>query len=263
MPYKQKGKAQKYKQGMHVKGVSARTSSIVNKLVKKEVEKRELPKTITPSGSMKPKIMGTFIKPVRMQKLSFEGSWNAVCNSPNSSVPYVFNMNSINDPDFSNFTKNTKANGWSTCNLLYRAYRVHKCKVTLTFFNNSEQPVYVILSANNDLAVQPVNTLPSDILARAGSFGKICGRYASDNDTVSISRTYKLNEVEGITASEYSDSGKTSALMGADPADICRCYATIATLPEGFLNNGFGVFNIKMVFTVELLNPKEPTATQP
>jgi len=235
----------------------------LNQLVKKEVEKINQPSTITATGAMKPKIMSTFVKPVRMQKLSFEGSWNAVCNSPNASVPYVFNMNSIKDPDFSNFTKNTTANGWEIAKTLYNAYRVHKCKVKITFFNNSEQPVYVMLSANNNIGIQPTSSLPSDILARPGSFGKICGRYASDNDTVSITKTYKLYEVEGISQSEYNDSAGSSALMTTNPTDLCYCYASIATLPEGFLNNGFGVFNIKMVFDVELLNVKEPVATQP
>jgi len=235
----------------------------INKIVKKEVEKASMPKTITGTGAMKPKIMGTFVKPVRMQKLSFEGSWNATCSTPNSSVPYVFNLNSIHDPDYSNFTKNTRANGWGLASKLYNAYRVHKVKVKISFYNNSEQPVYVMLSANNDLAIQPVSSLASDILARPGSFGKICGRYASDNDTVSITKTYKLHEVEGISQDEYRDSPTTSSLMTTSPLDKCYCYATIATLPEGFLESGFGVFNIKMIFDVELLNIKEPVPTEP
>lgn len=235
----------------------------IKQVVKKEIENSHKPKTISPSGSMKPKIVGTFIKPVRRQKLSFEGSWNGLCSSPNVSVPYVFNMNSIADPDYSNFTKNTRANGWTICNTLYNAYRVHTCKVTIKFFNHSEWPTYVILSANNNVGIQPASTLPADILARPGSFGKICGRYGSDNDTVTISKTYKLYEVEGIPQDEYGDSDKTSAAMITTPLDNCFCYATLATMPEGFLNSSFGVFNIKMEFDVELLNPKEPVATQP
>lgn len=236
----------------------------IKAIVKKEIKNAEKPKTVSATGAMRPKIMNTFVKPTRMTKMSFEGSWNALCNTTNTSVPYVFRMNSIADPDFSNFTKNTRANGWTVANSVYQAYRVHRCKITISYFNNAEAPAYVILSANNDIGIQPPTTMPSDILARPGSFGKICGRYASDNDTVSITKTYNLFEVEGISQDEYNDSATTAKIMTGSPDDNCYCYATLCAMPEGQLTSSvFGVFNIKMVFDVELLDPREPAATQP
>lgn len=234
-----------------------------NKRIKKAVEKALKPHTTQPKGAMKPKILSNFVKPTRMTKMTFEGSWNALCSGSLNqvSVPYVFRLNSIWDPDFSNFTRNTRANGWTLANTLYADYRVHKAKVTVTFTNNSEHSCYILLSANNDLALQSAASLPSDLLTRPGAYGKICTKSGSCKDMVSISKTYNLYDVEGISQDEYRDSSSTASPMSNNPSDNCYCYATIASMPEAFLNNTFGVFNIKIVFDVELLNPREAAST--
>lgn len=242
-------------------GQTLRRRKTANQKVKAAIQKALKPHTATVKGAMKPKILGNFIKPTRMTKMSFEGSWNALCSATNVSVPYVFNLNSIWDPDYSNFTKNTRANGWTLANTLYTDYRVHAAKVTLSFVNRSDRPCYILLTANNDLALQTASSLPSDLLTRPGSYGKICGQLGAKDDKVTISKKYKLYDVEGISQDEYRDSDGTSASMNANPTDKCFCYATISSLPEAFGDVSFGVFNIKIEFDVELIDPKEAAST--
>lgn len=246
-------------------GQTLRRRKTANQKIKKAVENALKPHTTTAKGAMKPKILGNFIKPTRMTKVSYEGSWNGLCTSTplQVSVPYVFRANSIWDPDFSNFTKNQRCNGWTAANTLYSDYRVHSVKVTVTFQNMGENPAYILLTANNDIGLQSAASYPSDLLTRPGSYGKICSRAGGKNDFVSISRKYKLYEIEGISQDEYRDSSSTASAMNNSPSDLAYVYATIAAMPEGFgpAGGAFGVFNIKMVFDVELLNPREGFTT--
>jgi len=254
-------------------GVRPKTANLVKRIaaskgtakkirsIEKAVARLDKAKTVRAKGAMKPKIQNYLQSPTKMVKMSFEGSWNALCGATQLSVPYVFNLNSVNDPDFSNFTRNVRANGWAIANTLYTDYRVHKVKVTLEFINRSEFPCMMLLSANNDPSIQPASTYPTDLLARAGTFGKLLTREGGSKDYGKITKTYNLWEVEGISYDEYKDSAGTAALLTSNPTDNCYCYATIASYPEGFGNATFGVFRIKMEFDVELLNPRDQVAT--
>lgn len=237
------------------------TQKAIKAIVKKEIKKEERPKSTISKGAMKPKIQKSLQAPTRMVKMSFGGSWDAVCTSASISVPYTFRMNSINDPDLSNFSRNVRANGWQIANTLYTDYRVHKCKVTLEFANRSDYPCMFLLSANNDLSIQPATTYPTDILARAGSFGKCLTQVGGSRGIGKISKTYNLWEVEGISLDEYKDSSSTASLMTNNPTDNCFCYATLAPMAEASGNTVFGTFRIYMEFTVELLNPRDQIAT--
>lgn len=255
----QKAKAGKYRKNMKgIKGVSLKTASLVKDIVKKQVNSV---KTVAAKGAMKPKIQNILQTPTRRVKMSFEGSWNAACGATQVSVPYVFRMNSVNDPDYSNFTRNVRCNGWQIANTLYKDYRVHKVKVTAEFFNQSDHPAMLLISANNDLTIQNASTYPADILARAGSFGKMTSQVGSSRAYAKISKSYNLWEVEGISQDEYRDSDGTSALLNADPTDECYLYVTLASYPESYFNSVFGVIRLKVEFDVELMNPKDQVAT--
>jgi len=117
------------------------------------------------------------------------------------------------------------------------------------------------LSANNDITIQNAFTYPTDILARAGSFGKILTQVGGSKGIGSIVKTYNLWEVEGISKSEYMDSSGTAALLTGNPSDECYCYATISPMNEGSGNNVFGTFKIHFEYDVELLNPRDQNAT--
>lgn len=250
-------------------GVRPATQATVNKIMKKTIKgmgkkrkyKKPKVRSTVSKGAMKPKIQVSLQAPTKMVKMSFGGTWDAVCTTGQISVPYVFNLNSVNDPDFSNFTRNVRANGWQIANTLYTDYRVHKTKVTLTFANRSDFPVQFLLSANNDISIQSAGTYPTDILARAGSFHKILTQVGGSNGIGKISKTYNLWEVEGISYDEYKDSSGTAALLTGNPTDNCYCYATIAPMNEGSGNTVFGTFRIQMEFLVELLNPRDQVAT--
>lgn len=230
----------------------------VYRALKKEIDK---PKTVVAKGAMKPKVQNVLQAPTRMVKMTFGGSWEALCTSAQISVPYVFRLNSVNDPDYSNFSRNVRANGWQIANTLYTDYRVHKCKVTLEFCNRSDYPAMFLLSANNDLSIQSATTYPTDILSRPGSFGKILTQVGGSKGYGKISKTYNLWEVEGISQDEYKDSSSTASLLTNNPTDNCFCYATIAPMAEASGNTVFGTFRISMEFTVELLNPRDQVAT--
>jgi len=248
-------------------GVRPATQAKVNAIVKETVRnmgrKYRKPKkrSVASKGAMKPKVQVALQAPTRIVKMSFGGTWDALCGVGQVSVPYVFNLNSVNDPDFSNFTRNVRANGWQIANTLYTDYRVHKCKVTLTFANRCDFPCQFLLSANNDLTIQSAATYPTDILARAGSFSKILTQVGGSNGIGKITKTYNLWDVEGISKQEYLDSSGTAALLTNNPTDQCFCYATIAPMNEGSGNIVFGTFKIQMEFTVELLNPRDQVAT--
>lgn len=260
LKYNKVAKGTKYHKNMKgIKGVSAKTASLVRQIA----NIKQAATTVVAKGAMKPKIQQNLQTPTRRTKMSYEGSWNALCNGSlgQVSVPYVFRMNSVFDPDFSNFSRNVRANGWTIANTLYTDYRVHKCKVTLEFINRSDHPVMFCLSANNDISIQSAATYPADILSRAGSFGKLVTQVGSSKASGKITRTYNLWEVEGISQDEYKDSSGTAALLSSNPTDNCYCYATIASYPEASGDTTFGVFRILMEFDVELLNPRDQVAT--
>jgi len=233
----------------------------MKKIVKDVKKAIENPTSTIAKGAMKPKIQKGLQAPTRMVKMSFDGSWNAACGATQVSVPYVFRLNSVNDPDYSNFTRNVRCNGWQIANTLYTDYRVHKVKVTAEFFNQSDHPAMLLISANNDLTIQNAATYPADILARAGSFGKLTSQVGSSRAYAKLSKTYNLWEVEGISRDEYRDSPSTAALLTADPSDGCYFYVTLASYPESYFNSVFGVMRLKMEFDVELLNPRDQIST--
>lgn len=157
-------------------------------------------------------------------------------------VDYVFNLNSIFDPDQTGTGHQPLGRDqWSN---FYGRYRVDATKVHVKVAGQSSG--YLTLLANNTSAA-----ITSSTDAAESPISNTIA-YSSGGSAVSLTRMYNLADVTGVTRSVYDADDRYQASFGASPTEVL-CLHTVWV--DANLGTGAGEYHIELDYFVTMFDP--------
>lgn len=210
--------------------------------------------------TVKPKTIGKLIPQAANTMMRYQGNFLASPSAIQTSFTYAFRLNSIQDPDYSNVTKNKKVDGFTQANSLFNNYRVSSAIITLKAVNlHTSAAVQVVLTPSDDgiTTDYPVSTYPSTLASRSGAVSMILGPLGSSKDNGKIVKQYKVKDIAGISQSQVRDDVAYSAAFTTNPAKQQYFAISVGYLPEGAGATGNVMIDVQIKYRCHLFNIDE------
>lgn len=158
---------------------------------------------------------------------------------------WVIRANSIFDPDYSNYGGNGQPLAHDQLATLYNEYRVHKCKLTATFSNESGVSTRLCIIPNNS-ATQFTAML--DACEQPYAKTTVCAPYTGGPSASKVSQGKKSTLIMGVKELDKDEV----AAMGASPINEWYYHVVVSTDPYSGSNYINGVLYIEVVYYIEL-----------
>jgi hypothetical protein len=158
----------------------------------------------------------------------------------------LFNLNSINDPDFTGVGH--RPAGYNEWAAFYNRYRVDHCKVRFCVsYTSADSLICAVLGNNSTTAL----TVPNDVLESPLVRSK---HYSKNAAAISITKNYDLANLNGVSRMVYNDDDRYSSPFGSDPTEKLMLH-TMLFDPAG--NNVVVNCSVELEFMVTLFDPRQ------
>lgn len=158
----------------------------------------------------------------RFENLKFKGGLGISTNGTTQySYAMAFRMDSIYDPDYSNYTKNKTVQGYSLLNTLYKYYKVYGFEAKITIQNMSSTTArFCVAGADSNAWVNDYTTVRygSDIAGRAGVKSVIVGPTGTTAGMKTITYRCRPCDVVGLSKQSWAADQSTGAPFGSNPS---------------------------------------------
>jgi hypothetical protein len=135
-----------------------------------------------------------------------------------------FRLNSLYDPYYENGGHvPLGVNQWTS---FYGRYRVDKAKVTVTLFNAHASGTLLTLVGNNETSIFSNN------IAGPEQHGAISKGMSPNGQAITITKTYDLKKIVGVSKATYEADDRYQAFLGADPAEHIIMHLMLTTPAE-------------------------------
>lgn len=183
----------------------------MNKITKVKSSKRR-PR---PYNAYEHKIATTEVVPDSMSVTLPYYEYFALAGSP--SIDHLFLLNSIFDVNYTG--SGHQPLGYDQWDAFFNRYRVTHVDVEVEAINNGSLPVVCVIQANNYNGSQ--NTLSAITAARESPFSasKFLGPKGGSDMHWKFRKTYRLDEILGISRSRLLNDDTYSGVFGASPAE--------------------------------------------
>lgn len=127
----------------------------------------------------------------------------------------VYRLNSLFDPDYTG-TGNQPV-GFDNYALIYGRYCVYAATVECTVVNGNATAQMVVMRAKNNLT--SITTNDGVLAAICDKDNCVSSMTTAAYDTVKLKKTYKLNDVCGVTRSNYLSDDRYQSVVSSSPSE--------------------------------------------
>jgi hypothetical protein len=163
-------------------------------------------------------------------------------------VSQIYNLNSLFDPDRTG--TGHQPYGYDQLSAMYNRYRVLRVKWKVKFATSSGDYFALVLPSNGLLASAPTTLAPFITASECPLSKSIIQSSTSQSETVIGS--IKLNELNGVTRTEYIADDRFEAQVSTSPAELI-------VLNLAFYNPNVGTtiinFNVTLEYEADLHDP--------
>lgn len=164
----------------------------------------------------------TFLNPHEYVTLKYVQSVG-FSNATTLASQQIFNINSLFDPDRTG--TGHQPYGFDQLAAMYNRYRVLKIRWIVNFGPTTNNPVEAV--------VVPVNGLLNSAIASSSTFENACELpfakalivpNAGDSTKLKVKGQLSLNELNGVTMTEYLADDRFESQVGSSPAEVITLY---------------------------------------
>jgi hypothetical protein len=163
-------------------------------------------------------------------------------------VTQIYNLNSLFDPDRTG--TGHQPYGYDQLAAMYNRYRVLRTKWKVVFATSSGDYFGLVIPSNGLLASAPTTLAPFITASECPLSKSIIQSSTSKSEM--ISGTARLNELNGVTRTEYLADDRFESQVSASPAELMVLYLA-------FYNPNVGTtiinFNITLEYEADLHDP--------
>jgi len=196
-------------------------------------------------------------KPIRIAHFTSQYTFNMSLSSVLNSNSQVFRANSIYDPDFSNVSKNTVVNGYTTAALYYQQYCVLNCKCSVTVWNMSSTTCVEAVCTASDQNTFSSTLRATDIATRPNAKSIVLGPMGSNKSSHTFFMFVNIARLLGIPQKMYTDDIFYNTNFGLNPTMPVYVSITGSALPEGSGSVAQLLIRYKFDMLTRLGNPIE------
>lgn len=167
-------------------------------------------------------------------------------NSNGAAVDYMFNLNSLFDPDRTGVGHQPL--GFDQYSAFYNRYKVFKCKVTVQATCTGSLNCIGIVGDN----VGSTYAGLTNFREQPGSMLKVLN---SGGPTVFLQKTFKLWDLTGKTWKEYMADDTYGAVMSASPAEVIVAHIGFWDISGATIANNTLFWISTLEFSAELYDP--------
>lgn len=184
-------------------------------------------------GPIAPRFIG-------MLKYQEDLSVTVSANSPND---FVFNLNSIHDPNYTG--TGHQPYGHDTLATLYNRYRVYSCGYKITIF-----PTTTVLGTTYIILNNSQNSLSGTTSSLLGEYPRCQQKLWRLDDPVIIKGKCYLPKLNGVTPEQYRTDDRFQSQFGGNPSELL-CLHMVNDTPTA----GTYKFKVELYFHVECWDP--------
>lgn len=160
----------------------------------------------------------------------------------------IMRLNSIFDPDLTG--TGHQPYGYDQLAALYNRYRVLSCKWKVTFHAESLGFYICVVPSNGNLATAVTNAASFTLAGESPR--SVCKAQGTGASAITISSRIHLNNLNGVTRTEYLADDRFEAQIGANPSElivlnICTYNPSGSSVAIDFM--------LEMVYYVDLHDP--------
>lgn len=212
-------------------------------------------------NSVIPRVMGNFIKPVKRVKIVYDrsGGFSKTVTTEQSATR-LLRINNIFDPDYSNVTGNTEADGYTIAKNYYQRYRVESVDYDIQCFpyTSNTGPLKCVAFPCNEIDAAVISSTKyiGEYANRAGAKRAVMGVATGGKGYCRLKGKIKIKDVLGLTPEQFEADTETSAAFEtATTTKVAYLALAIGDVNDSAVRAASIDFNSRITYHLALLDP--------
>lgn len=249
------------KKSVTLKAPKSATMSVNKKLLNAVLaeKKQEIKEE---KNSVIPRVLPNFIKPTKNVKLVFDrsGGFTKAATTEQSATK-LLRLNNVFDPDYSNPTANTVADGYTIAKAYYQRYRVSHIEYDIHCFPSTSNTgaTTVVAFPCNEIGASVIATTKyiGEYTNRAGAKRAIMGVADGGKGYCRLKGKIKIKDVLGLTPEQFEADLETSTAFDtvATPTKMAYLALSIGDVNDLAVRQAIIEFEARVTYHLTLLDP--------